>query len=119
MKTKMTFHLRYMINDTTHNCTFRAHILQAILAHYTTRKENLGALPCLRLDESMACIHGLSPRDCRQRGCSTLATMAQSDASTSDFSEDSGSTDEDDFSDEVDVLVDGMKSTNLAGNKGM
>ena len=45
--------------------------------------------------------------------------MAQSDASTSDFSEDSGSTDEDDFSDEVDVLVDGMKSTNLAGNKGM
>lgn len=47
--------------------------------------------------------------------------MAESDASTleSSDSEESGSSEGDESSDEVEIVVDSMKSTNLRGNNGM
>lgn len=67
----------------------------------------------------MACTHGLS---LRHAGCSTLAAaMAESGASTLESSDSggSGSSEGDESSDEVEIVVDSMKSTNLRGNNGM
>lgn len=67
----------------------------------------------------MACIHGLSPRDCQHRACSSSATaMAESNPSKleSDSSEGSGSSEEEESSDEVEVVVDDLRSTNLGGS---
>ena len=66
----------------------------------------------------MACIHGLSPCDCQHPGCSTPATAREkSDPSTSETgsSEESGSSGGDESSDEVEIVVDDMRSTNLGG----
>lgn len=65
----------------------------------------------------MACVHGLSPRDCRHYECSG---PAGSEASTldSESSEEIGSSDGDETSDEVEIVVDHMKSTTLGGKKG-
>lgn len=66
----------------------------------------------------MACIHGFSPRLCQHYECSS---PAGSDASTleSDASEECGSSDGDETSDEVDIVTDHLKSTTLGGKKGM
>ena len=72
----------------------------------------------------MACTHGLSPRDCHHSECSALTTaMAESDPSTlgSGSSEESDISEEDSAegessSDDVEVVVDDMRSTNLGGS---
>lgn len=73
----------------------------------------------------MACIHGLSPRECQHPGCST-PTESDPSMSESDAPEESGSYEGDESSDEVEIVVDDMRSTNLgdsrqnpASNKGM
>ena len=67
----------------------------------------------------MACIHGLSPTDCQHRVCSSSATaITENDPSTleSDSSEESGSSEGGVSSDEVEAVVDDMRSTNLGGS---
>ena len=66
----------------------------------------------------MACIHGLSPRDCQHLGCSTSgAAIEESDPSASgtNSSKESDSSEGDESSDEVEIVVDDMRSTNLGG----
>ena len=66
----------------------------------------------------MACIHGLSPRDCHHFSCANHATaIVSSEVSTqqSDSAEESASSEGSASSDEVEIIVDGMKSTNGGG----
>lgn len=62
----------------------------------------------------MACIHGLSPHDCQDPRCSTVATATAESTSTSEYSSSEG---HESSSDEVDVIVDDMRTANLARSR--